>query len=266
MRTSFLLGMPSLAALMLGAAAQAADMPLKAAPPLAPPPLTWNGCYFGGHVGGGWGTKTWRDTGDDFSDNTSYNTNGFLGGAQVGCDYQMWPRVVIGVEGSWSGSNIKGDSVFPFEARSVSINGDTVTQGGGATIATKVNWIATLTGRVGFTVDSALIYVKGGGAWVRERHTTVENEEPDEFNSSSVRVTRSGWLVGTGIEYMITQNWSAKIEYNYMDFGTKNVLFGTITRDGPIADDPASVRQQLHAVKFGLNYRFWGGPAVAGRY
>jgi outer membrane immunogenic protein len=93
---------------------------------------------------------------------------------------------------------------------------------------------------------------------VRERHATVEHEESDEFIAASVRVTRSGWLVGTGIEYAITPTWSAKIEYNYMDFGTKNVLFD-------LSGDPASVKQQLHSVKFGINYRFWG-PGGAAAY
>jgi outer membrane immunogenic protein len=251
--TKLLLGTTALIGLLSAGAAQAADMPLKAPPRIAAPGFSWTGCYIGGHVGAGWGTKTWRDKGDDFSDNTSYNTNGFLGGAQVGCDYQWASRVVIGFEGSWSGTGIKGDGVFPFEAVPP-VNSD----GGGATIGSKLSWIATVTGRFGLTVDSALIYVKGGGAWVRERHTTVEHEESDEFIAASVRVTRSGWLVGTGIEYAITPTWSAKIEYNYMDFGTKNVLFD-------LSGDPASVKQQLHSVKFGINYRFWG-PGGAAAY
>jgi len=247
----FLLGSVGLVALMAAGSANAADLPIyKAPPPVMVAPPSWTACYIGAHVGAGWGTKQWEDNGgDDFSDNTSYGVNGFLGGGQIGCDYQFWGPVVVGIEGSYSGSDIKGSSHLPFE------NEESI-------FSSRIRGIATVTGRVGFTADKALIYVKGGGAWARESHTLTEIPVTDEFLqvSQNLSSTRNGWLVGTGIEYLIAPNWSAKLEYNYMDFGSKTYFFDQL------ADDSVTNKQQLHSIKFGVNYRFgwWGkGPVVA---
>jgi outer membrane immunogenic protein len=218
--------------------ASAADLPVYKAPPVAHvPPWTWTGCYVGAHIGSGWGNKVWEDQGDDISDNTSYGTVGFLGGAQIGCDYQWWDHIVIGAEGTWSGTNIKGSGSLPFE-------------GDPTTIRTKIDWLATLTGRVGFTAaERTLIYGKAGVAWANETHTQRELDGA-LVDAQSITANRVGWLVGAGVEYAITKAWTAKLEYNYIDFGTKTVLFNLL------ADDPASVNQQLHTIKFGVNYRF----------
>jgi outer membrane immunogenic protein len=210
---------------------------LQGTPP--PPVASWTGCYVGGHVGSGWGNKIWEDRGgDDISDNTSYGTTGFLGGLQVGCDYQWFGRVVVGAEGSFSWTDIKGTGSLPFEPEQ-------------STFSTKIDWLTTASGRIGFTADKALIYAKAGAAWVREKHTLTELDE-GVIARSTVDTNRVGWLFGAGLEYLILPNWSAKIEYNYIDFGTKDVLFAGL------AEDPASVKQQLHTIKFGVNYRFGG--------
>ena len=67
--------------------------------------------------------------------------------------------------------------------------------------------------------------------------------------------TRVGWTAGASVEYAFAPQWSAKLEYNYMDFGSQNVSFtpGTST----------DIDQQIHAVKFGINYKFGGAPLVA---
>ncbi len=70
---------------------------------------------------------------------------------------------------------------------------------------------------------------------------------------SSVSTTRSGGFVGTGIEYAFVPNWSAKVEYDYYDFGTKNFALATT----PVATISASSRLTEHVVKFGVNYKFW---------
>jgi outer membrane immunogenic protein len=227
----------------LAQSASAADrgVPYRAPPPPPPAPVaSWTGCYVGGHVGAGWGTKTWSDrAADDFSDNASYGVNGFLGGAQIGCDYQWYGPVVIGAEGSFSWSDIKGSGALPFEAEQSVFN-------------TKIDWLTTAAGRIGFTADKALIYVKGGAAWVGEKHTLREIDPEDGFAQVTRNSNRVGWLFGAGLEYLIVPGWSAKIEYNYIDFGTKDFVFT------PLADDPAGVKQQLHTIKFGVNYRFGG--------
>jgi len=98
-----------LAGLVLGVSgfANAADLgarPTYKAPPLVaatPVPFSWTGFFIGGHIGGGWGKKTWIDLGDDNSDNTSYNVSGVLGGVQAGFNYQI-ASLVAGVEGDFS--------------------------------------------------------------------------------------------------------------------------------------------------------------------
>src|SRR3981081_989633 len=145
--------------------ASAADQELPYGPPPPPPVASWTGCYIGGHVGSGWGTKTWEDrAGDDFSDNASYGVNGFLGGLQVGCDYQWFGPVVIGAEGSFSWSDIKGSGALPFEAEQ-------------SIFQTKIEGLTTAAGRIGFTADKALIYAKAGAAWAGEKHTLKEFED-----------------------------------------------------------------------------------------
>jgi outer membrane immunogenic protein len=71
----------------------------------------------------------------------------------------------------------------------------------------------------------------------------------------SDKITRTGWVVGAGWEYGITQNWSVKLEYNYIDFGKDDVWWNYLYSTPP---DPWSyhIDQQIHVVKLGVNYRF----------
>jgi outer membrane immunogenic protein len=88
--------------------------------------------------------------------------------------------------------------------------------------------------------------------------------------------TRWGWMAGIGLEFGIFDNWTAKVEYNYLGFGTKKVrLAGTaqVFEDGVDPDETVAVfrdfdvKQDIQLVKFGVNYRFgWGAAPVAARY
>jgi outer membrane immunogenic protein len=118
------------AAVGVASAAVAADRPIKKAPPrvavVAPVAATWTGCFVGGHGGYGWGRKDLTNIfvdgdagGTTFSGtiaNERVNTDGFLGGVQVGCDQQFHPNWVIGIEGTFSWAGIKGDTTrAPFD-------------------------------------------------------------------------------------------------------------------------------------------------------
>jgi outer membrane immunogenic protein len=201
---------------VLGQAAMAADIPVrKAAAAPVYVPYNWNGWYWGAHVGYGWG--------DD--------VDGFLGGVQTGWNYQSgnW---LFGIEGQWSWTGIDGSFVTPLVAGPVTLD---------------VDWIATLTARVGIVSDRWLWYLKGGGAWAR-----AELNVPTVATFSD---TESGWTVGVGVEYAWGNNWSSKLEYNFIDFGDRSATFpaGTLTADG-----------HIHVVKLGLNYKFdWGKTPVA---
>jgi outer membrane immunogenic protein len=248
-----LLGTTALAGAMLAGGANAADLPVRKAPVpvVAAAPFSWTGFYIGAHAGGGWGTKEWSDPffsnkvilrGSDTVGN--YNINGFLGGGQIGYNFQSgW--VVFGVEADASWTNMKGASRCFFSVKNCS---------------TKVDSLGTIVGRLGGTYDRVLLYILGGGAWVHEKHSgTTCCDSNDGLTTVSASGTRWGWTIGGGVEVAFTQNVSGKLQYNYMDFGKKVYGFS----DG---EDTVSVhiRQSIHTVKVGLNYRFdWGAPVIA---
>ena len=104
------------------------------------PLFNWTGFYIGGHVGYGWASKDWRDSFGLFD--VSTNLNGFLGGGQVGFNYQV-QQFVFGVEGDFSWTGIKGGST----------QNAVIAAPAGSTFNTDVNWTSTLTGRLGLAFD-----------------------------------------------------------------------------------------------------------------
>jgi outer membrane immunogenic protein len=262
-------------ALLAGGSANAADLgarPVyKAPPPVVPPiPLfTWTGCYIGAHVGGGWAHKDFQDDPfnagfidefDAIGRKVGVNPSGFLGGGQVGCDYQFAPNWVFGAEFQLSGADINGDVRDPFTRAK--------------TLHARTDWLASITGRVGWTWDRWMIYAKGGAAWVRDKIAITEIDDCGAPCGSVVGATdvhgnptdtRTGWTVGAGVEWAFWNNWSAKVEYQFYDFGSKRDHFFDV--DDVVPYD-ARIQQQIQSVKVGVNYRFggWGGPPVAARY
>jgi outer membrane immunogenic protein len=227
--------------------ALAADPPRKALPPPPAPVVSWSSFYIGGHAGYGWGSKEWAQfdaTGVDRNVTNSFGVSGVVAGAQAGYDHQIgsW---VFGVEGQWSRSDINGDRRDGFGIL--------------CNIAdachTDIKWIATATARLGYAVGATLFYAKGGGAWAREDHRFIV--VPTGADDASARETRSGWTVGGGLELRLAYDWSAKIEYNYIDFGDRRLTL--INPSGPFF---IGIDQQIHLVKVGVNYRF-GGPVAA---
>ena len=225
-------------ALSIGAAS-AADLP--AAPPMAPTApvayapqvYNWSGIYFGGHVGGGYSGSSWSDpitgTGND-----NFNSWGFLGGAQLGANYQV-NRIVLGVEGDWSWTNINNKGT------------DSI----GDALNTNLQWTSTVTGRIGAAFDRFLVYGKGGLALAQDQSTLTDVLG----NASSTSMLRTGWTAGAGIEYALDDNWSAKIEYDYLGFGSQAMNFTT-----PVVGTVSSnAGLNVQEIKAGLNFRFGGG-------
>ncbi|MCA1510208.1 outer membrane beta-barrel protein [Bradyrhizobium sp. NBAIM01] len=264
----------------------AADLlaaPFVQAPAPAPPLVSWTGGYIGGSVGSGWGTsQTDLTVGNTFIGAPVSQTvnqliggaadlhvplpqvqmNGFLGGVQAGYNFQSGV-LVYGVEGDFLWSGIKGrNSCF------VALN---------CTNDTK--WIADITGRVGVTVgDGGLVYIKGGAAWADSgiginQSFAVTSNLGTGFAANGAADGRAsknifGGTLGAGIEYAFLHGWSAKIEYDYFDFGRQDVTLpvsvagGVNTGDGapgPIAigvTTPVSFKQELHTIRVGVNYHF----------
>jgi outer membrane immunogenic protein len=228
----------TVAVIALAAPAFAADLPARPyakAPAYTAPQVVynWTGFYVGGHIGGAFG-----------GNNSLEGSNGrFLGGVQGGFDYQFASNWVIGAEAQYSWlSNGNGSAVFP---------GSTVITG-------KNDQLGSVTGRLGYTWGPTLLYAKGGYAWRDNNNFGVAtNGVPVAFTTDSNH--KDGYTVGAGLEYMFAPSWSAKLEYQYYNFGST-------TFTAPLAVAGARFRDDEHTVKLGLNYRFgWGGP-IAARY
>jgi outer membrane immunogenic protein len=252
--------------LSLASAASAADIPVRKALPPPPPVFSWSGLYIGVHIGSAWSTVESNLTAIDIVPPvigpipglnipvSSHNINGFLGGVQAGYNWQLWGSGLFGIETQWSWSNIDGTTpcIVVFAC------------------TTETKWVGTLAARLGFTVDRALIYVKGGVAWAKSDYSIALNL-PGFSVSSAVSDTRVGGMWGAGVEYAFAPNWSAKIEYNYIDFRNESYIFPFNFDVGiPVTVNAhADIEQKLHLIKFGINYRLgdWFGKApVAARY
>ena len=122
-------------------------------------------------------------------------------------------------------------------------------------VSSNIDWLATVTGRVGFALGNALPYVEGGWALAGESYsgdlTVLGTSIPIAGSSGQ----RSGWVVGAGVEWPISDRWTARLEYNFMDFGTERRSI----RAAGAPPTPFDVDLEAHTVTFGLNYRF--GPA-----
>jgi outer membrane immunogenic protein len=255
MKKLFLMGV-ALSALVAGPA-MAADLAVRAPAYKAPPPVpvyfSWTGCYVGGHVGGLWARKEWtnRDALAGVAVGTSYGSHdadSWLGGVQAGCDYQFAGGFVIGVQGDYAWTNAEGS------------NANLVPLFAGETNNSRIKSLSTVTGRIGYAWDRFLGYVKGGGAW-----------EKDEYNITfagttfaTAGETRSGWTVGVGGEYAFTNYFSGFVEYNYYDFGTRDILFTGFFGPG-IGTNLIEVKETKSVVRAGLNWRFggWAAPVTA---
>ena len=229
----------SVAALLVVASsgAFAADLAIRKAPP--PPPLipvyNWTGFYIGGNVGGAWETGTITD--DFFGVSFSRTRSGFIGGGQVGYNWQVSPNWVVGVEGMFDGTDIRSDSGAVF------VNNEVLSA------TEKVDWIATVAGRIGYASNNWLFYGKGGGGWVHDSATVTDVQPNGDVFSVSVSDTRGGWMAGGGIEYGFTPNWTARVDYTHIGLSD-------VTNTGLFVGDTITLSRHFDMVTAGINYKF----------
>ena len=253
---TFLLGSAALACL-LGGSAVAADLPVKAPPkiPAAIPVYDWTGFYLGGHCGGAWGRArtsnlTVPEGGFDSDFLVSYDRTpaGGLCGGQLGYNWQA-ANWVFGLEGDLGYLGLKKESILSSPDR---VNGDS-----GDFVSVKYDsWYATATGRLGYSWNQWLLYVKGGAAWAHIRNSAADVDNGTEIDPSDfvqISKTRTGWALGGGLEYLFAPQWSAKLEYLYLDFGAHTVSHFDTAFD---VVDQFELRNRVHTVKLGLNYHF----------
>jgi outer membrane immunogenic protein len=225
----------------------AADMAVKALPPVAAPVYSWTSCYIGGNTGGAWAhkttTATYTPTGPH--DAGSLTADGWAYGGQIGCDYQVNNYWVVGIRGMWDGLNIKGSNPWPSPPAGLSNNYN-------------VDSFGTVVGKLGYLLNPTLeLYGLGGVAWIHDSLSFVASPTGDFATGDQ---TRTGYDVGVGLSWMFTRNWDLWLEYDHMGFGTKGF---NLTGVGTGAGIPytANIDQSVDKVLMGIDYRFYWGSA-----
>jgi opacity protein-like surface antigen len=268
--------------------ASAMPVKAKAAPQPYIAPTNWTGFYVGGFAGAAAGRTEVGFVGENptTSGSKPYVFGG-LGGIEIGYNYQFPNQWMLGVEGDVGAANVRGggtagssDGINPLAGGF--FNGQSFSPAL-FTIQDNTNWMATVTGRVGYAWNRTLFYAKGGVAFedsslsaaciygpTGSSSGTLACVPPGHFNGpfgpftgvagfSTANYTRVGWTLGYGAEFDLGKNWSAKAEYDYLSFGRNTAL---ATDGTSLLTDKANISQ----VKIGLNYRFSGPIAVAAKY
>jgi outer membrane immunogenic protein len=236
--------------LLTASTALGADLAVPPAVPSPPPPFTWTSCYAGGNAGGGFGRKAVNDTAGILSPNTGFSSanldvSGYMLGGQIGCDYQFASNWVLGIEGAASGGDIGGKTTFATPG----LPGDT------ATFKDTTDFLSSVTARAGFAWERWMLYGKGGVGFVNDRYNVADVLAAYNFDAVE---TRLGWTAGVGVEWALWDDWSVKLEYDYYDFGTRNVTF--IEQSGAFPSGPENIKQTIQTVKLGLNFHVSAWP------
>jgi outer membrane immunogenic protein len=194
----------------------------------------WNGAYVG--VNGGWGDgkSNWTDT---LGETGRFPISGYLAGGTAGFNYQVG-AYVFGIEGDFDWSHLTGGSGFTYGAIADAVSPPTGCQ-------TQSEWLGTVRGRVGYAVNSVLIYGTGGAAFGNIQTGLIP---PSTFDSS----TEAGWTIGAGIEVGFAPNWTAKAEYLFVDL--PDATCTTVANCGGAVGSTVSFNENI--VRAGINFKF----------
>jgi len=229
------------AACVISSSAFAADIlydapPAPPAPPPPPAPFNWTGPYVGVYGGIAAG---------DIKHNLNVlgsvpftglltersRAGGAIGGIQVGYDWQVnnW---VLGAVADIAATNYEVKNSYYVLGTRI------------AKDSSKLSYLGTVRARAGYAWDRTLVYGHGGFAYGKTKQTS-DFIGTDTLKQSQ---TRTGWTIGAGVEYAVTDRISLGSEYSYVDFGKKDIY-----KDANISinEDVA-----LHSVKAFLNVRF----------
>jgi len=267
----------SVALIVMSVPVLAADMPVKAVP--LPPAFSWTGCYVGLNVGYGWArfrkSDVTRSQVTPVALTTShpdfdFDDDGAVGGGQIGCNWQygFW---VWGLETDLQVTSIEARDRLPGLFGDITGRNELIfTEAQSA-----LRWFGTARARLGWTVTpTTLLYVTGGFAYGRVNShlgfgPTVSNQVTQVNFDDQYHY---GYTVGFGAEAKIAQNFTAKLEYLYVDLGSADYAFnnigGTFTPGGAVATANYTWNQRvdLHVVRLGLNYQFNWYETVVAKY
>jgi outer membrane immunogenic protein len=294
----------SAGATALSGAAFAADLTPPPPPPPPPPPL-WTGFYIGVNAGGTWSNSNAVNTVafpgpcdpgvvgcssvpnfsvtsaqlETFS--VSRNNGAFIGGGQLGYNYQFGPSFVAGIEADIQGlAGSTNGTAFTSVLANPNFPLNPITQT--ATVSRRVDWLGTVRGRLGFLfTPTFLLYGTGGLAYGGATATTnilqvVENTANvgPYFAIGSLNNTRVGWTAGGGVEWMFLPNWSLKVEYLYYDIGRVSYALSPLVDNSLVTGTAlstafarSSTRFNGNIVRAGINYHFnWTPAPVVAKY
>lgn len=257
MRKFFLLPI-TLVAVSVACIANAADLPnVKAPPVFAPPAFTWTGFYVGLNAGGAFASTAVDSTplptvaafgSPIFSQR--FSSDGFIGGGQLGYNYQTGP-LVVGLETDFQGSTLRQSSTLSLPVVLF------VPPGSDSVSAEHLDWFGTVRGRVGYAMDRVLFYATGGliyGQLSSSTLTTYSPLPPFTYSGSDSDV-RVGFIVGGGVEYAIDPHWSVKAEGFYYEFTGQDYIASPLAANPPFAiSDSARLTGAIGRV--GVNYKF----------
>jgi high affinity Mn2+ porin len=223
----------ALGVLAVDHAATAADLPLKAPPMMAV--YNWTGFYVGGHFGYGGGSLG-PDTNPLPLQSVLFphSTTGVIGGYQMGYSRQFANRLVLGVE---------ADATF-----SGPVDQSALGRLPPASFNTTVDYVGTVRGRVGYAFGMWMPYLTGGFAW---GHTRAEI---NDGSGAMIGHYQAGWTAGLGVEFAVSGNWSAKLEYDYVELSRQLYDLSGFGLPNTFVDP------RINFVKLGLNYHFGDFP------
>jgi outer membrane immunogenic protein len=247
-------------ALAAGGQALAADLPPPPPAPRAPatyipvaPYYNWTGFYIGGNLGAGFTSVSVSDSALSTITNSSNTT--FLGGGQVGVNYEFWGGVVVGAEAMFDWAPNQNNTITATLPASLVAPATTAT----ATINNR--WLTTATGKLGYAWDRVLLYGKGGGAWVGQNNSNLTTTTA--AGAATLGVTNSnsnnlGWTAGVGVEWAFWGTWSARAEYDYIRLNNQTVTAATLPGNAFSGDAISLNNRTINMVTAGVNYKF--GP------
>ena len=293
---------------LLGSSAFAADLPTRKGPPVAPvyvpPAFTWTGFYVGVNAGGAWLNNNRNNDGGfpfvgavpvggtfiPFATSGSNNNSGFIGGGQVGYNYQfgIGSGFVLGAEADidWADINRNHNNGVVFGPFTLpQFPGTVFTPSNFATTVHNNNnqYFGTVRLRAGYAWDRILVYATGGLAYggiinnnnqfgsailattapgfvipttniiaVTPTQTVIGGSLSNRGSS-----TKTGWTVGGGVEYAFTPNWTVKAEYLYSNLGHINSAPGFFLPGAATVFNHSNRSIEVNVARVGLNYKFW---------
>jgi len=244
----FLLGVVGVVAMGIAAPALAADLPAQTyskAPVMIPAAYDWSGVYVG--VNGGWGSErrcfdSITAAGTLIAADGCHTTSGAVAGGQIGYRFQTGSWVYgLEFQGDWA--NLSGSNVSV-------LNPPTVNR-------SRMDAFGLFTGQIGYSWNTALLYLKGGAAVVADRNDMLTGGVVVATSSGD---NRWGGTVGTGLEFSFAPNWSAALEYDHLFTANNNTNFTTLANATLVSSD--RIRGDADLITVRVNYR-WGGPVVA---